>query len=830
MRFPSLPIDRVLPQLSDALHSSSRTILQAPPGAGKTTAVPLALLEEPWLEGKKIIMLEPRRLAARSAATRMAEMLGEEVGERVGYHIRSEKKSSPKTRVLVITEGILTRYLQNDPTLEDAAIVIFDEFHERHLHSDLSLAFALQSQELLREELKILVMSATLDVRGLGELMGNPPLITSEGRSYPVTLSYRFPSSPPISPKEIITEVHKAILHTLQGDEGDILVFLPGEREIREVESRLRERSGTAELFIAPLYGNLTKEEQHRAILPADRRKIVLATNIAETSLTIEGIRIVIDSGLERVSRFDPSSGMERLVTQKISRASAEQRAGRAGRTSEGKCYRLWSEPSHHSLPPYREPEIQIADLTPFALELAAWGAEADDLHWIDPPKSASLDHAGELLESLGAIEKGSITPHGLSLLSLGLHPRLAHMILRGRDEDLQSEAILLAALLHERDILKSDERHADLRERFWILKEAMGSGRTSPHLQPVVQSVREIASRLRTKLTFNASEPPETVAILLSFAYPDRIARSRGGGKFLTSGGKEAFLHPSEELSGEEWLVIAQSDGDSTSSRIRLCAPITLQSLREHHPEAFQIEQNVEWNRDQRRVEARRNERLGSILISSLPLPDPEPDKVKNALLEGIRFHGMESLGWDEKIRALQQRLNAFHRLLPEQCPIDFSETTLLVSLERWLLPHLGRESSLRDLEGLNWETILLSSLGWDEQQEFNRLLPPYFTAPTGTKLPIDYSDPVSPVLSVRIQEMFGTTSHPAVLEGILPLTVHLLSPAHRAIQVTRDLPGFWSGSYAEVKKELKGRYPKHFWPDDPAAAQATKKTKKHM
>ncbi len=828
--FANLPIAEHLSVIREALENNNRLILQAPPGAGKTTAVPLALSDAPWLLDKKILMLEPRRLAARSAAIRMAELLGEEVGERIGYHVRGDKKSGPTTRILVITEGILTRYLQNDPSLEDTALVIFDEFHERHLHSDLSLAFALQSQELLRDDLKILVMSATLDTHGLSELLEDAPILTSEGRSYPITLSYRPPSAPPVDSRSLVSELFRTIQGSLNVDEGDILVFLPGEREIRDLESRLRELPDSQDILITPLYGNLTKEEQHRAILPAPQRKIVLATNIAETSLTIEGIRIVIDSGLERVARFDPSSGMERLMTQKISRASADQRAGRAGRTSEGKCYRLWSEPSHHSLAPHRDPEILLADLTPLALELAAWGAEAEDLHWIDSPHRANLSHAHELLEDLGAIEGRAISSHGHTLLRLGLHPRLGHMVLRGRDEGYESEAVLLAALLSDRDILRSDERHTDIRERFWMLKNALIGGKKPPYLFMVLQSVRDISSRMHLKLSFASDMGDDVPGLILSFAYPDRIAHSRGNGRFLTSGGKEVFLEASDDLSREEWLVIAQSDGDTTSARIRLCAPVLEQTLREHHPEAFRVEKKVEWNRDLRRSEAREVERLGAIVLSARPIGNADPEELKMALLGGIRFHGLEALEWRDAVRRLQQRLIALHHHRSDLCPDGFTDEALLESLESWLLPHLGSQRSLEECKSLDWETIILAFLPWETQQELERLLPSHFTAPTQSQIPIDYSDPDAPVLAVRIQEMFGSSEHPCVMEGRLPLSLHLLSPAQRPIQVTRDLVGFWNGSYADVKKDLKGRYPKHYWPDDPATAQATKKTKKFM
>lgn len=828
MEFSALPIAERIDTIRSELLSSNRLILQAPPGAGKTTVVPLSLLDEPWLGKKKIILLSPRRIAARTAAMRMAQMLGEPLGERVGYHIRGERRCGNRTRILVITEGILTRYLQNDPALEEAALVIFDEFHERNLHSDLSLAFALQAQETLREDLKLLVMSATLDTRGLSELMGHPPIITSEGRSYPVDIVYRPPSAALPDPKNLTGETFRTVLEAFRSDEGDILVFLPGEREIRDLAARLEGARDTFPgLLIAPLYGNLTREEQQSAILPASRRKIVLATNIAETSLTIEGIRIVIDTGFERLSRFDPAVGMERLVTQRISRASADQRAGRAGRTSAGKCYRMWSEYAHHALSPFRHPDILTADLAPLALELAAWGS--DDLRWIDPPNPSHLSHARELLRGLGALE-GNITPHGREILSLGLHPRAAHMLLGSRGLGFEGEAILLAVLVSERDFIPADERFSDIGERFRILRNALASNRVGTHLQTHVQAVRDIARRLGTPLQWSENMAGETLAVLLSFAYPDRIARARGGGKFLTFEGKEAYLPPNDPLATAEWLVIARSDGDAKSARIHLAALLEETALRHYHPGLFSSETLVEWNPQTRRVEARALERLGAVLLSSRPIPDPDPEKTKAALLEGIRLHGLESLGWDDNVRQLRSRLIALKHHCPQHCDTDFSDDALLCGLESWLLPHLGGERSLAECAAMAWEEILLSSLSWESRCEFDRLLPKRFKAPTGSEIAIDYRDPDAPVLAVRIQEMFGTTSHPSVLAGKLPLTLHLLSPAHRPIQITRDLVGFWSGSYAEVKKELKGRYPKHYWPDDPAIAQATKKTKKFM
>lgn len=825
----SLPIHTVLPELLSALRTSNRIILQAPPGAGKTTAVPLSILNEPWLEGKTIVMLEPRRLAARSAASRMAEMLGEKVGERVGYQIRGEKKLSAQTRIVVVTEGILTRWLQNDPSLEETAIIIFDEFHERSLHADLSLAFALQSQECLREDLKVLVMSATLDTRGLAELLDDPPILQSEGRAFAVEIVHLPPTAVPLrSPREILEEAYRTVIRSLSEDEGDILVFLPGEKEIRSLEQKLRE-SVASDIRICPLYGALSRAEQLAAILPSTQRKIVLATNIAETSLTIEGIRIVVDAGLERASLFDAQSGMERLITRKISRASADQRSGRAGRLSEGKCYRLWSRSDHDALLPHRPAEITQSDLTPLALELCAWGAEPHDLRWIDPPKASAFAHARDLLHSLGAID-GILTPHGEQMLGLGLHPRLAHMVLRAKAIYAEEEAVILAALLVERDIAH-DHPSSDLSIRYALAHDALIRSSPPSHLHTFIQNTREISQRLGIKTSGSASVAAQDhLGLLLSFAYPDRIARSRGNGRFLTAGGKEVILRECESHLRDEWIVVARSDGDATSSRIHLYAPIGIDTLRIHHKDAFCFDTDVTLNPESGKVVSRETERLGAITIASRPVALTQRESVHRALLEGIAQNGLSVLEWPDTALALQRRLNAHHRHFREAGFGDFSDDALLSTLETWLLPHLGDAASLKECAALEWHAILVSALTWEQQRELDRLFPSHYEAPTGSRIPIDYADPDAPVLSVRIQEIFGLSTHPAVLEGRLPLTVHLLSPAQRPIQMTRDLVGFWRGSYGEVKKELKGRYPKHYWPDDPATAQATKKTKKFM
>jgi ATP-dependent helicase HrpB len=775
-------------------------------------------------------MLEPRRIAARSAATRMAQLLCEKVGERVGYQIRAEKKISKQTKILVVTEGILTRMLQRDPSLENIALIIFDEFHERHLHSDLSLAFALQSQEVLRDDLKILVMSATLDTDSLQTLLNHPPLITSEGRSFPITIEHLPPNSLPIEPKNILPALMSTLKNILQKDEGSILVFLPGTREIKVLEASLREHCSRMEIDIAPLYGELSKADQEKAIFPSSKRKIVLATNIAETSLTIEGIRIVVDSGLEKVLTFDPRSGMERLITKKISRASADQRAGRAGRLSSGKCYRLWSESIHHTLSPHKEAEIRVCDLTPLALELSAWGDS--ELNWIDPPPAKALSHGMELLHTLEATDaKGNITAHGKAIMGLGIHPRLAHMIVSAKRLGFESEAILLASLLNERDIFaRTNQRNSDIRERFEVLCDRL-NGKPLPFaLADASETVLKTAKELSNRLRLSADFSPSMIALLLALAYPDRIGRLRTpkGDKYLLSNGKEAVLSREDDLYGEEWLVIAESDGDTTMARIYRCAALEFDLLERYCNALFSTEQSVTWNTDLLRVESREIRRLGAIIIESRPLSNPDSASVKQTLIEGIRALGLQALFTSPKALSLLHRLQVLHHY--EHSFGDFSDETLINTLEKWLLPHLTTQSSLRECEALDLSMILISHLTWEQTKRLDTLLPTHFTAPTGSSIALDYSDPEAIILAVRIQEVFGLSEHPSVMEGKIPLLVHLLSPARRPIQVTRDLVGFWNGSYADVKKELKGRYPKHYWPDDPHNAEATSRTKKYM
>lgn len=832
----TLPIDPLIGSIRTTLLNHNRLILQAPPGAGKTTAVPLAFLDAPWLENKKILMLEPRRIAARSAASRMAKILGEKVGMSVGYQIRSEKKISRDTKIVVITEGILTRMVQNDPFLEDVALVIFDEFHERHLHSDLSLAFVLQTQEILRDDLKILVMSATLDTRALENLLNHPPLLCSEGRTFAVETIYLNPNDSKIVPKNLVASLSSLLPDILNTTEGNILVFLPGSREIKALKRLLMPLEDSTQLEIFPLYGELSKEDQEKAINPSNKRKIVLATNIAETSLTIDGIRIVIDSGYEKVLTFDPRSGMERLITQRISRASADQRAGRAGRLMSGICFRLWSEHEHATLAPHKMPEICTCDLTTLALELAHWGES--DLTWIDSPPSKALQHGIDLLRMLGAVDDASrISDHGKAMMNLGLHPRLAHMILKAQSLGYGAESILVSALLHEKDLFSTQNyRSTDLRERFDILKEMItGAPIASELLQNarvILQTVRDLSSRLAIPLHFAPNFSSELIALLLAFAYPDRIAKLRTpkGGKYLLSNSKEAILPQEDDLFGEEWLVIADNDGDKTVARIYRCAPLEITLVEKHLPELFRIEKSIGWNSEQKRVEARETRFLGSIPLESRPMSNPEVSQIHSALLEGIRLHGLSSLPWSDKALSLLYRLRTLQFHEPLQGLGDFQDETLLATLEHWLLPYLGTRRSIKECDSLDMESILASCLSWEQLQHLNLQFPASFFTPANTSVTLDYSDPEAVVMAVRIQEVFGLDSHPSIRNGQLALVVHLLSPARRPIQITKDLVGFWNTSYSEVKKELKGRYPKHYWPDDPLSAQATAKVKKWM
>jgi len=834
-----LPIRPLIPGIQKVLSENSSAVLQAPPGAGKTTLVPLALLGEPWLCGRKIIMLEPRRLAARAAAMRMADMLGEKAGETVGYRTRMDSKVGPKSRIEVVTEGILTRFLQRDPSLEGVGLIIFDEFHERSIHADLGLALSLECQSVLREDLKILVMSATLEGEAVARILGGAPIITSEGRSFPVETRFDPAALWKGLARDTYAIIPRAVAKVRQAlmeEKGDILVFLPGAGEIRRAEAGLKESGLPEDILVCPLYGMLSKGAQEEAISPSpqNRRKIVLATSIAETSLTIEGIRIVIDSGLTRVSKFSPGSGMSRLETVQVSRASADQRRGRAGRLEEGICYRLW--PEGETLKSQNSPEILEADLSSLALDLALWGVrDPGDLKWLDLPPGAAMSHARELLVLLEAIDgAGYVTEYGKKMAGLPLHPRLAHMVLKGEELGLVSLACDLAAILSERDMLRCERgfSDADVRLRVDLLRKTESS--VPPGMSVDRNACRRIsqaADQLRNGLKV-ASESKETddsnqTGLLLAFAYPDRIAQKRPGsaGRYLLAGGKGASTAAHESLAREEYLVVASLDGEAKEARVFLAATLSLEDIERHFAHLIVEEESVRWDSSRQSVLARRERRLGSIIIDEA-IFKPEAGQIMGAMLEGIGQAGIQSLPWDKKTRSLQKRAVFLHQLKPD-FP-DLSDDALLKNIERWLASWLGGMTRLDHLARLDLNAALGAMLSLEEQQALDRLAPTHITVPSGSRIPIDYESSDKPLLAVRLQEMFGLDQTPAIAGGKLRLALHLLSPANRPIQVTEDLAGFWQKTYFDVKKELKGRYPKHYWPDDPLQAEPTSRAKR--
>jgi len=833
-----LPIEHVIPALKAALRDGSGAVLQAPPGAGKTTRVPLALLDEPWLAGMKIIMLEPRRLAARAAARRMAATLGERVGETVGYRMRMETQVGPRTRIEVVTEGVLARFLQRDPALEGIGVVIFDEFHERSLQAELGLALALQSRALLRDDLRLLVMSATLDGAPIAALLGDAPIITSQGASYPVETHYLD------RPAEgrIEQTMAAAVRRALAGGEGDILAFLPGAGEIRRTESLLAESGLPPDVIVTPLHGTLPQEAQDRAIEPSarGRRKVVLATSIAETSLTIEGIRIVIDGGLMRVPRFSPRSGMTRLETIRVSKASAEQRRGRAGRLGPGICHRLWTEIDQHHLAPFGTPEIMEADLAPLALELAEWGvSDPNELSWLDPPPAGAFAQARELLAELGALgDDGVITPHGRRMAELALHPRLAHMILRGKELGMAGLACDLAALLGERDILRADSGSpdADLRLRLEILRDLERGGRSDrEHARGYrvdAGTARRVAVEARhwkgrLGVARDDRGDIEGCGILLAFAYPDRIGQGRpgGGGRFLLRNGSGAYFSETQLLSGSPHIVAAELDGQRRESRIFLAAPVALDDIERFFSEQILREELVAWDAEADAVRARRQERLGALLLRELPLRNPDPEAVADALLGQIELEGLGMLPWNRGAQGLRERMIFLHASDPSWP--DVSDEALSATLADWLRPHLRGIRRRDDLAALDLAGILREMIPWNRRAMLEEWAPTHMAVPSGSRIPIDYANPQAPTLAVRLQELFGMTETPRVARGAVPLTIHLLSPANRPVQVTRDLASFWRTTYFDVRKDLKGRYPKHYWPDDPLQATPTSRAK---
>ena len=810
-----LPISEALPALKAALAARASAVLVAPPGAGKTTVVPLALMDEPWVQGGKILVLEPRRLAARAAAERMASTLGEKAGETVGYRVRMQSKVSARTRVEIVTEGVFTRMILDDPSLEGVAAVLLDEFHERSLDADLGLAFALQTQAILRPELRLLVMSATLDAAPVAALMDDAPIVESQGRMFPIEDRYlgRDPR------QHLDEQVARAVAKALAEEDGSLLVFLPGQGEIRRVERLLNERIKAPHVDVEPLYGALDFAEQARAIAPAPegRRKVVLATSIAETSLTIQGVRVVIDCGLARVPRFDPSSGLVRLETVRVTRAAADQRRGRAGRTQPGVCYRLWDEAETRSLIAFNRPEILETDLSGLALDLARWDArDPSDLAFLDPPPAAAFKEARALLQRLEALDgQGDLTAHGKALANLPLPPRLAHMLVKGAEAGAAERAAAVAVVLTERGLGGQD---VDLRHRL----ESLGRDRS-----PRARDAKALAERwARTAGGRKAGAAEVDDALLLAEAFPERIAKARGKpGEYLLATGRGVFLEPTDALARETWLAVGELGGGASRDRILLAAPLDEALLRAEFADRIVREEVIETETGGR-LRAKRRLRLGAVTIEERILDKLPEGAMARALLGQVREQGLGKLPWSPAAEGLRARV-AFLRGLDADAWPDLSDEALLASAEDWLAPLLDGHSSLKAVDAGALTSALEALVGWETMRRLDREAPERWAAPTGSRLLIDYAAEGGPRLEVRVQELYGLAQHPSVAGGRVPLTLALLSPAHRPIQLTKDLPGFWKGSWREVRTEMKGRYPRHVWPEDPAAADPTTRAK---
>ncbi len=828
---PELPISPLLPAIADTLARAPAAVIEAPPGAGKTTLVPLALLDEPWAKGKKILILEPRRIAARAAAARMADIRNERVGETVGYRIRLDTKVGPATRIEVLTEGLLTRRLQGDPALDGVGLVIFDEFHERSLAADLGLALALECQAALNPDLRILVMSATLDGARIARLMNGAPVLRAEGRAFPVETRYRAPQPRARLDQTVASAVRRALNET----DGGILVFLPGEGEIRSVERLLRDEGLSPGVDLRPLYGALTKEEQDSAIAPAPKgaRKIVLATAIAETSLTIEDVRVVIDSGQQRLAEYDPAIGLTRLVTRRVSAASAEQRRGRAGRVAPGVCYRLWSEPETQSLVPFTPPEILSADLAPLALDLALWGvSDPTALAFLDPPPAAAWNEARALLMRLAILDRdGRITDHGRACAGFGAHPRLAHMMLRARDTSEAASAAALAAILNERDVLRgrANARDADLRLRLEVFARESEPPEGMSVDRAALARAREQARAWKRALSAK-DEGIDTQAAgrLAALAFPERVAQARGGhGRFRMRNGNGAAVPETDPLANEAFLAVAALDAGAADARVFLAAPLTREDIDDLFGGDICAEETVVWDPRERAVAARAREVLEALILRDAPAAKAAPEKITAAMIEGIREMGLDALPWTGDLHQLRARTAFLRKTLDDADAFpDLSDAALLASLEEWLAPFLDGVTRATQLARIDLSSALRSRFTYDEQKRLDALAPTHVAVPSGSRLPIDYAGE-TPVLAVRLQEMFGLADTPRIANGTVPLTLHLLSPARRPVQVTRDLGSFWKTSYADVKKDMKGRYPKHPWPDDPLAAPPTARAK---
>ena len=810
---PDLPVTAVLPALGAALAGRNSAVLVAPPGAGKTTLVPLALLDAPWLGQGRIVLLEPRRLAARAAARRMAELLGEEPGGTVGYAMRMENRTSARTRILVVTEGVLARMILDDPELPGVSGVIFDEFHERSLDGDFGLALALDVQGALRPDLRLLVMSATLDGARVARLLAQAPVIESEGRAFPVEIRYDE------RPAGVAVEdaMAKAVRAALAGEPGSVLAFLPGQREIERTAERLQ-GNVPADTDIVPLYGQLDNRAQDQAIksAPAGRRKVVLATSIAETSITIDGVRVIIDSGLSRLPRYEPASGLTRLETVRVSKASADQRAGRAGRTQAGVAVRLWRAEQTASLPAFTPPEILEADLSGLLLDCAAFGvADPSSLSFLDPPPAPALNEARVLLKALHAIDAaGRPTEAGAAMRKLALPVRLAHMVAEAAKTGHAREAATLAVLLTERG-LGGDS--ADLERRLM----RFGSERS-----PRASAARQLAERLARQAGGEGNDSPASAGSLLIHAWPDRVARARGErGRFVLANGSGAMVDAADPLANETWLVVADLQGKAQNARITAAAPVDEADIRAALADRIETKRETTFDRERRAVRVRETARLGAITLSERMLPAPSGDDADGAITEALREHGLALLDWGKEAEMLRQRLGWLNRGLGAPWP-DVSDAALLDRLDDWLSPFLSGDASFAAIKPATLSSALMALVPHDLQRKVDTLAPTHFDAPSGSHVPIRY-DGEWPVLSIRVQELFGLDRHPAIANGTVPLTLELLSPAHRPIQTTRDLPGFWRGSWADVRTDMRGRYPRHVWPENPLLAVATSRAK---
>ena len=829
-----LPIHEVLDDVKNVLKAHSTLILQAPPGAGKSTVVPISLLDESWLKDKIIIMLEPRRVAARMVATQMSRLLGEEVGQSVGYQVKMNSCYTNKTKILVVTEAILVRRLQANQTLDDVAMVIFDEFHERSIHTDLSLALSLQVQELLRDDLKILIMSATLNSEEISKLLGDVPVITSKGKNYEVETTYLDIKTKQPDFKAINSVLLNTTLKAAKENDGDILIFLAGVKEIKNLQTSLVNSSLSKDILVLPLYSVLSKKEQDMAILKSQKRKIILSTNIAQTSLTIEGVKVVIDSGLEKLSRYNYANAMDHLELAFISKDSAVQRAGRAGRLSHGKCYRIWHE--HKILQQSTKPEILRTDLSSLLLDLALWGVDDfGELKWLDIPHVKILEETKEVLKELSMLDDSfKITDFGRDALSLGLHPRFAYMILKANDLGFAYEACLLASLLSEKDIFSNSQRDSDIYSRFthlyekdfesaYINRHRAKEARTqADFFYNKLKSIKKVAKK-------NSEIDQEMLSVLLLFAYPDRLAKQRikDDNKYKLSNGKGAILHGEDTLFNQEFLVAANLQANDRDSFINLALSISLEKIEQYFSSFIKNEESITYNKEAGKFDIRESSYFLELQLHSKPIQAPKNQNFKKLLLDLVKKEGLELLSWNKKAISLKARVNFLNHHTEFK---NFSDDALLNTLDIWLEPYLEGVTTIKALEDLNVYNMLLSFLSWEDQQLLDTLAPPSVKVPSGSNIYIDYEDYEKPSMKVKIQEVFGLHETPKVLNNTLALQIHLLTPAMTPMQITYDLKSFWENSYSEVRKEIRGKYKRHYWPENPFEAVATSKTKKHM